>query len=260
MRCTMIASALLLGSVALAGCNDSPLAVEQSSLSGSVPSLAVRTGESYASIRITNPSSQRFTISPGSTFQMAGILEFSAGGTLPSVPYAQWRSSDNCVADVTSGYPSWGLVKGLKSGTAMIIAEAWGRADTVEVTVSGTDYPSEKCYDAEWKWDYKDVSFTGSPAHTYSVAPGEALKSVVLFAGPGSEYTVKSGESATLVSELWYSKGGRWNARGFATFSVTDGAVATINRRGVVTGLKAGKTKVIARLGAMSDTVPLYVR
>ena len=260
MRFTHIAPAIVLGTVLLNGCGESPVAVEPSMLSESEPSLAVRTGETLSKLVIKDPSTSAFTLGLGDSKQMSATLMYSRGGTLSSAPYATWRSSDNCVATVTSASPSWGRVRGVRSGTALIISEAWGKADTVKVTVSGSNYPTKACYDAEWSWDYSDVSFTGSPASSYTVRAGEALRKLVLFAGPNSNYTIGVGAQAPLRGEMWYSKGGKLNAAGYATFAVTDGSVADINRKGVVTGLKAGRTKVIVRLGEFSDTVPLYVR
>lgn len=105
------------------------------------------------------------------------------------------------------------------------------------------------------------MSFTGTPATSYGVSAGEKLIRVVLFAGPKPDWTIDRGSTVTLRSEMWYDKGGKLNGRGYVTFSVTEGAVASVTNTGVVTGLASGRTKVIARLGAsMADTVPLYVR
>jgi hypothetical protein len=262
MRHSILASVALLGTLGLAACEDNPMGVEQQpALAETGPSLAVSSGESFSYIKITNPSTATASLAPGGTLQMGGTLFYSAGGTLSSNPYAQWRSTDVCVATVTNAYPSWGLVKGLKSGTTKIIAEAWGKADTVTVTVSGTNYPSSSCYDAQWSWNYNDVSFTGTPSTSYGTAGGEALKKLVLFAGPKPDYTILVAGKVTLRSELWYSLGGKLNGKGYVTFSVTDGSVASITSGGVVTGLKPGRTKVIARLGSTyADTVPLYVK
>jgi hypothetical protein len=69
------------------------------------------------------------------------------------------------------------------------------------------------------------------------------------------------GGKVTLRSELWYSKGGKLNGVNYVTFSTSDGSIATINSKGVAVGRKAGRVKVIARLGTtFADTVPLYVK
>jgi hypothetical protein len=257
MRKHTLASVALLGTLVVTACTEAPL--EPSILEEAGPNLSVTTGETFSYIKITSPSSSTTSLTVGGSTQMAGTLFYSKGGTLPAVPYAQWRSTDPCVATVTNASPSWGLVKGMKSGTTRIIAEAWGKADTVTVTVTGTGDLSPGCADQQWVWDYKDVSFTGSPATKYHVASGERLRQVVLFAGPKPDYTIKRRARVTLTSELWYNKGGKLNGSGYVTFSTLDSSVATISSTGELRGRGVGRTKVIARLGTMTDTVPIYV-
>jgi hypothetical protein len=261
MRHTKLASALVLGTALLAACSESPVNVDQSALTSTDPNLAVVTGETFSYLKITSPTAPTFGMLIGGTKQMKATLFYSLGGTLPAVPYAQWRSTDTCIASVTSVYPSWGKVTARKSGTALIISEAFGKADTVAVTVAGTEYPDPACYDADWVWDYNDVSFTGSPATSYSTQVGETLTQVVLFAAPKPTYTILVGGQTTLRSELWYSLGGKMNGKGYVAFAVTNDSVASVSSTGVVKGLRVGRTKVIARLGSnFADTVPLYVK
>jgi hypothetical protein len=260
MRNSALASVLLIGTLASA-CSDNPIAMEPATLNPDGATMSVKAGETFSHVRITNPTVKSVSSTVGGARQMAATLYYSAGGTLPGAPYTQWRSMDACVASVTNASPSWGLVRGVKAGTTLIIAETWGKADTVAVTVTGTGNLDPTCADREWSWDYSDVSFTGTPATRYKVAAGEKMTRVVLFAGPKPDYTISAGKSVTLRSELWYSRGGKLNGRGFVTFSVTDGSVASISSTGVVTGRTSGRTKVIARLGTShADTVPLYVR
>jgi hypothetical protein len=263
MRNVTFASVLLLGSTLVAACNDSPTGADQPLLADNTePSLGVSAGETFTAIGITNPSSRTLSLSLGDSKQMSAMLRYNRGGTLAASPYASWRSSDNCVATVTSRSPSWGLVKGVRSGTALIIAEAWGKADTVVVSVSGSKRPDDSCYEAEWKFDLRDVSFTGAPltaAEYRREGPkaGERLTDLVLFA---PKDPLKVGQSLVLSSELRYNRGGRLDGRKWVSFSVTDGAVARITRDGKVTAVGRGRTKVVARLGQYADTVPLYVR
>jgi hypothetical protein len=256
MNKAVLKTAAVIGGLLVVGCSESPVAVERPTVGE--PNAAVKTGEAFEFIKIDNSSS--LSLAVGGTAKMAGTLHYSLGGTLPSSPYASWTSTDNCVATVSSAYPSWGTVKGVKSGTAKIIASAWGKADTVTVTVTGTGNLDAKCAENEWSWNYRDVSFTGSPAKSYGVKAGEKLKQVVLFAGPSPDYTIAPGASVTLRSELWYNKGGKLNGRKYVSFSTTDGSVATVSNRGVVHGIAPGRVKVIARLGEFADTVPLYVK
>jgi hypothetical protein len=194
---------------------------------------------------------------------MVAKLFYNLGGTLPGVPYGQWRSTDACVASVTNGPTSWGLVTGVAAGSALIIVEAFGKADTVAVTVTGSGNLNPNCAANEWSWNLSDLSFTGSPlkATKYGVAAGEKLVRVVLFAGPKPDYTIGVGGKVTLKSELWYDKGGKLAGKGFVTFSSSDPSVATITSNGVAKGIQPGRVKIIARLGStFADTVPLYVR
>jgi hypothetical protein len=261
MRHAFVAPAALLGALALAACDTTPVSVGSGDLASTEPGLAVNTGEKFSFIRIITPKKATWSMKPDTTKQMKAKLYFSEGGTLAAVPYASWRSTDECVATVTNAHPSWGKVKSLRSGSTLIIAEAFGEADTVAVTVTGGTPPDPACYDAGWAWDFTDVSFTGTPASSYGTSAGESLTRLVLFAGPKPDWTISTGAGVRLRSELWYDQGGKLNGRGFVTFSVTDGAVARIDQTGLVTGLAAGRTKVIARLGgSFADTVPLYVR
>jgi hypothetical protein len=262
MRNVTIASVVLLGSVLAAACNESPVSTDTTLLAGNQPSLGLSAGETFSSILITNPTTTTFALAPGGSKQMSATLKYSLGGTLAGVPYATWRSSDDCIATVTSASPSWGLVRGVASGTALIIAEAWGKADTVQVTVSGTAPLSQACLDAAWSWDYTDESFTEAPltGTQYKLAgpkAGEKLTQVVLFAPKDS---VPVAGTVQIASELRYDLGGKLNAKGYVVFSVLDGAVAKVGLTGKVTALAPGRTKVIARLGEFADTVPVYVR
>jgi len=251
----ILASVVVLGSVLTVACGDTPTSVQP--LEVSAPSFGVRSGETFSYIKLTDPTATLISMGVGASRQMAATLYYSAGGWLPSAPYASWMSMDNCVATVTNASPSWGLVKGIKAGTAKIIVSAWGKADTVTVEVTGTGDLDPGCADRQWQWDYTDVSFTGTPATSYYVASGEVLKKVVLFA---PKDTLAVGYKKTLRAEMWYSKGGKLNGKGYVSFSTTDGAIATISSGGVVLGKAPGRVKVIARLGSYADTVPLYVK
>lgn len=267
---TSIAAIMALGSVLTTACSDNPMGVDavSSGLAGADigpstgPSLGLSPGETFSFITIDDPAEASVSMTEGSTSQMLATLHYSLGGTLLGVPYANWRSSDNCVATVSSALPSWGLVTGVAAGTAHIIVESWGKSDTVSVTVAGPSAPSAACYENDWSWNYNDVSFTGTPRtpKKWSVGAGEKLVRVVLFAGPKPDYTILRGAKTTLKSEMWYDRGGKTGGKGYVVFSVTEGSVASVNNLGVVTGLNPGRTKVIARLGTLADTVPIYVR
>lgn len=227
-------------------------------LSESEPSESVSAGEKFVAVEITNPDRPSFSLRVGQNKQMTARLRYNRGGSLPSAPYAQWMSTNNCVASVTNSYGNWGKVTGVKAGTALIIVTAFGKADTVKVKVEGTGNRDSGCEKREWSWDYDDISFTGKPASSYNVRAGEKLKRLVLFA---PKEPLRVGEKTKVISELWYDKGGKLNGAGYVTFMSTDGSIATINSKGVVTGRSPGRVKLIARLGtSYADTVPLIVQ
>jgi hypothetical protein len=260
MRKAALATSILLSGVLVTGCENIPTDVEPMGLTPTDASLSVSAGETFSHLRITNPKSRSVSLRVGGNRQMAAVLFYSRGGKLPGAPYTQWRSTDDCVATVTSASPSWGMVRGVSTGTTRIIAEAWGRADTITVAVTGSGNKDTGCADRQWLWNYDDVSFTGTPITRNTVQSGETVRSLVLFAGPRPDYTLSRGGKVTLSSELWYSRGGKMMANRFASFTSTEGSVATVTADGVVTAHSSGRTKIIARLGQFSDTVPLYVQ
>lgn len=256
MRSRFLLPSAVLATSFLAACSDDIATTPN----GEAPKVdaAVSTGERYSRIVITTPSTTTYSMTVGGVKQMYSKLIYSSGGYLPGVPYATWTSVDPCIAKVTSASPSWGKVTGIKSGTTKIIASAWGKADTVTVTVTGTGNLNSSCYTQLWSFNTNDVSFTGTPATSYGVKSGETLRKLVLFA-PKETWPI--GRQRSVIGELWYSGGGKLNAKGYANFMSTDGSVASIDyRSGLVTTKKAGRTKLILSLGNMRDTVPLYVK
>jgi hypothetical protein len=261
MRKQLLAVCVLMASVLASACEEIPTGTSDPGLLDGHAQRAVSAGEAFTHIGITTPDTDALAMTVGETRPFSARLFYSAGGYLPSSPYAQWRSTDPCVATVTNTSPRWGVVTGLRAGTTRIIAEAWGSADTVTVTVSGDEDLDPGCDDRQWLWDYDDVSFTANYAKPYGVAPGEKLVRLVLFARPRPDYTIATGQKSTLRSELWYDGGGKLNGKKWVQFRSTDASVAQVTSRGgTVTGVAPGRTKIIASLGQFSDTVPLYVR
>jgi uncharacterized protein YjdB len=254
--------AVLAGGALLAACADSTTAPEATS--PAPVNAAIRTGETFKYIAITNPSTTTYAMTVGATKQMAGTLYYSLGGTLPSSPYATWYSVDPCVASVTSVSPSWGLVKGVKAGTTLIIATAFGKSDTVKVSVTGTGNLDLTCEARLWTFNWSDISFTGTPApyYPYPKMPvaGATITKLVTF---GWKDTLTVGMTRDLKSELRYTDGARLNAESYgARYLSTNGAVATVNSMtGLVTAVGRGRTKIIQNLGSSKkDTIPVFVK
>jgi hypothetical protein len=261
MRKRLLAVCVLVATVLASACEEIPTGTSDPALLDRRPDRAVSAGETFTHIGITRPETEPFAMTVGETRPFSARLFYSAGGSLPSSPYAQWRSTDPCVATVTNASPRWGMVTGVRAGTTRIIAEAWGSADTVTVTVSGDADLDPRCHDRQWLWNYDDVSFTANYAKPYRVAPAEKLVRLVLFARPRPDYTIATGQKFTLRSELWYDGGGKLNGKKWVQFRSTDASVARVNSRGgTVIGVAPGRTKIIATLGQFSDTIPLYVR
>ena len=257
MRKRHLAPLALLTGVLLSACADDVTAPTPAATEPTASADAYISG-SFTKIAITTPTTTYYSLGVGGVKQMYGRLYYSNGGYISSSPYASWSSVDPCIAKVTSAYPSWGKVTGIKSGTVYIIASAWGKADSVKVTVTGTGNLDSGCYTRWWTWNYNDPSFTASPATSYSVKSGETLRKLVTFAPKSS---IKVGYTYNLITEMWYSGGGKLNGEPYVTYSTQNGAVATIDAKtGVVKGRAVGKTKAFAKLGSMADTVPIIIQ
>jgi hypothetical protein len=221
-------------------------------------SLAVRTGEVFSRTAINGLTSRSLTV--GSTLQLSNTLYYSLGGTLSGIPYSSWRSTDPCVVTVTSASPSWGNLKGISAGSAKVIATAFGKSDTVSVTVTGDGNLDSKCSNVIEPLPSSNYSM-GTPATRYGTKAGEKPTRIVLFAPPSP---LAVGTKQKLVAEMWYSAGGKLLANTYVTFETTDGAIATVvtgsgATNGTVTARKVGAARIIARLGQFADTVMVRV-
>ena len=223
-------------------------------------SAAVQTGETFKSIAITNPTTTTFGMGVGGSYQMRATLYYSLGGTRDGVPYTAWSAVDPCITSVTSVSPSWGLAKGVKAGSTLVIATAFGKSDTVKVTVTGIGNTDPTCETRIWTFNFADASFTTIPKYTIMPLTGETLTRIVLF---GWKDTLLVGATRDLRSEMQYTGVGRLNGElhGVKYFS-TDGRVATVDpRTGAVRAVASGRTRMIVSLGTgKTDTVPVYVR
>ena len=262
MTLRKLAPIVIVGGALLTACSDvstAPMA-EETVEPGAV-NAAIRSGETYKYIAIKDPSTTTYSMAVGASKQMLATLYYSLGGTLSSNPYATWYSVDPCVATVTTASPSWGMVKGVKAGTTMIIATAWGKSDTVTVSVTGTGNLDLTCETRLWTFNWSDVSFTGTPQGTYTKMPttGATISKVVTF---GWKDTLTVGQTRDLKGELWYTDGTKLNAESYgARYISTNGTVATVSSiSGLVTAVAKGRTKIIQTLGSKADTVPVFVR
>jgi len=252
MRSRNFISVALLSGAFLTACSDAATAPNAEA---PAVSAAIRSGEKLVRVAITSPTATSISLGVGATAQLTSKMYYSRGGSLPGVPYVAYSSSDPCVATVTSAYPSWGRVKGVRGGTVQIYAEAWGKADTITVTVEGSGNLDPNCGERRKAARRADESF-GNPAGSYSVRAGEKLTKLVLFAPKAS---VPAGRKVKLVAELWYSGGGKLLANRYVWFNSTAPATASVVRGGDVTGRTPGTANVIVHLGNMADTVPVTV-
>ena len=252
--------AVLAGGALLTACADTTTAPEATRPAPA--SAAIRTGETFKYIAVTNPTTTTYSLAVGASKQMGATLYYSLGGTLSSVPYATWYSVDPCVASVTSASPSWGLVKGVTAGTTLIITTAWGKSDSVKVTVTGTGNTDLTCAARLWTFNWSDLSFTGTPLTSYTKWPatGATMTKLVTY---GWRDSLTVGQARDIKSELFYTDGTRLNAETYgARYISTNGAVATVNSTtGLVTAVAKGRTKIIQALGSSKkDTIPVFVK
>ncbi|MGR6875269.1 Ig-like domain-containing protein, partial [Bifidobacterium angulatum] len=115
-----------------------------------------------------------------------------------------------------------GKVTGVKAGKATITAAAGGKSASVAVTVTGDVVKVES------------VRITGATNGRLSVAKG-ASRQLGATVGP---------DDATYKTVTWTS---------------SDTAVATVDRTGKVTGVKAGTATITAKAGSKTDTVAVTV-
>ena len=227
-------------------------------------SAAIRTGERFVRVGITNPAATSYSLSVGASKQMAATMYYNLGGTLDSKPYATWHSVNPCVASVSTSFLTKGLVKGVRAGSTKIIVTAFGKSDTVDVTVSGAGNLDVTCEQRVWGFNFKDISFTTKPAPYYPYprmpVTGAKIRRLVTF---GWTDTLAVGQRRDIKSELHYTDDAKLNAEPYgARYLSTNGAVATVNSTtGLVVAVAKGRTTIIQKLGnSLADTIPVIVR
>ncbi|MGE5093150.1 MAG: Ig-like domain-containing protein [Bacillota bacterium] len=165
------------------------------------------------SLTIT-PSS--FTLAVGEQTTLTATPRNRMGQTVDGV-IASWSSSDPTVASVSSG-----TVKGIKAGTALIVATANGVSDTATATISDAALPV--------------ASVVISP-DTASLIVGQSLT---------LSATTLAADSTTLAGET-------------VTWASSNPAVATVSSTGAITGVSTGSASVKATSGTASSTSSVTV-
>ena len=92
MRSRFLLPCALAGGSLLAACSND-VATSPTTEAPAV-NAAVRSGESFSRIVVTNPSTSYYSMGVGAVKQMYSTLYYSSGGTLPGVPYAAWHAVD----------------------------------------------------------------------------------------------------------------------------------------------------------------------
>lgn len=83
-------------------------------------------------IRRNSISTEEETIAVGGTLQLSTTVLDESGDNVSPQPAAQWRSTEQAIASVTAA----GLVTGVSTGSALVIATVGSDADTVRVNVA----------------------------------------------------------------------------------------------------------------------------
>jgi uncharacterized protein YjdB len=130
-----------------------------------------------------------------------------------------WSSSDPSMATVSGS----GLVSGVAAGTATITATSEGQSSSAQVTVMDTSPP---------------------PVASVEVTPA----TVVLVVGTGQRLTAIARDAAG--NEVEGSD---------TSWATSDGAIATVNQRGRVTGVAPGTVTVMATIDGQSGTASVTV-
>lgn len=142
-----------------------------------------------------------------------------SGGKAPRA--ATWSTSDGAVVSVTAT----GLAHGLAAGSALVVASSGGKADTARFTV-------------------RPLSFPPPPVASVSVAPDSA--------------GLAAGSTLQLVATARDSSGTPIPGAAIA-WSTSNGAVASVGSKGLVTGVTAGVAGITASSGLYRATATITV-
>ncbi len=157
----------------------------------------------------------------GSTLQLSAVAKDGAGGILSGRPVT-WSSSNVQIATVAAG-----LVAGVAVGTAYIVASSEGMSDTATITVIAPPPPPPP-----------------APVASVTVTPSTASLAV--------------GSAVQLVAVARDSAGNILQGR-VMSWRSGDSLIAKVTAVGLVTGIGAGATFVIATSEGRSDTAQVTV-
>jgi trimeric autotransporter adhesin len=186
--------------------------------------IHIRVGGASDSVptTVTNPVLATIQLSPtsisgvpGTSTQIAAVLEDSTGAPMTPPPTLNWTSSNSSIASVSAS----GLVSLSKQGNATITASASGVSSTVAVAVSAPPVGPV-------------ASIALSPGAITGIPGNTAQMSAVL--------TDASGNIVTGVTVSWSS---------------SNTAVATVSSGGLVALVKQGAATIKASAGGVSATI-----
>lgn len=165
---------------------------------------------------------QVLTIAPGAGQQLAALARDAGGTPLTDRPLA-WSSTAPAVATVTAA----GYVRGVATGSALVVVSSEARADTVRVTVSAPG---------------------GQPA--------QAIVTTVSIAPAALDLTV--GGTQQLLASAFDAEGRAVSGRA-VTWGSANGGVAAVSATGVVTAVAAGTTTVTATVDGVPAEITVRV-
>ncbi len=162
------------------------------------------------------------SISVGSTTQLAASLLDQNGATYTATTTSSWLSDSPAIATVDSA----GLVTGISAGTSTI-------------SVSVTDGTST-------------VSGTSNITVTTPASPASALTSMAITPASSS---ISVGSTTQLTASLFDQNGATYTATTTVTWSSADNAVCTVDASGLVAGVSAGTSTIMATAVSEGNTV-----
>lgn len=219
-RATVLVSAAVVATTILSACSDLPGDPTGGDASTPVAETLFRRDglprnarNTIASLAIV-PSD--FTITVAEQATLKAEARNSSGRLISSVT-PTWSSSDTTVASVISG-----VVRGVKPGVALIVANSWGISDTATATVSAQTLP------------VSSLSVTPTAAN---VIVGQSMPLTANALAP---------DGSTLAGET-------------VTWSSSDASVATVSSAGSVTGVAPGTAQVQATSSGVTSAVEVSV-